>query len=158
MSNRTIFTQEKKEAFLEFLSSTGNITQAAQHAGVSRRTVYDHKAADPDFEKAWDAAEQLGLDAMEDEVTRRGVEGWDEPVWYQGEQCGVVRKFSDTLLMYRLNGGRPEKYRQRVSTELTGKNGGPIQTRNVDDLTDEQLIAIAIGGRPTPPEPEKGKG
>lgn len=30
--------------------------------------------------------------------------------------------------------------------ELSGKDGGPIQVQNVDELTDEQLAAIAAGG------------
>lgn len=40
--------------------------------------------------------------------------------------------------------------------ELSGPDGGPIpvETRNVDELTDEQLEAIARRGRPAPAEPE----
>lgn len=151
-----MFTAEKMDEFLEVLSDTANVSRAAERIGISRRTCYDHRLADEEFRKRWDAAVELGLDALEDEVTRRGVEGWEEPVWYQGVQCGLVRKFSDSLLMFRLNGGRPEKYRQRVSTELTGKGGGPIETRNADALTDEQLAAIASRGRAAPAEPETG--
>lgn len=126
MSNRTKFTIEKAEEFLEVLANTANVSRAAEAIGVSRRTCYDHRDADEEFRKAWDEAVKLGLDALEDEVTRRAVEGWDEPVFYQGVQCGLVRKFSDSLLMFRLNGGRPEKYRQRVSAEHSGKDGVPL--------------------------------
>jgi hypothetical protein len=38
--------------------------------------------------------------------------------------------------------------------EHTGLNGGPIETKQVDDLTDDQLEAIASRGRPASPEPE----
>lgn len=40
--------------------------------------------------------------------------------------------------------------------EVTGKDGAPLIPRSVDDLTDEQLAAIAAGGRATSPEPAKG--
>jgi hypothetical protein len=43
-----------------------------------------------------------------------------------------------------------------VGIELTGKNGGPIETKNADALTDEQLAVIASAGRPAPTEPETG--
>lgn len=36
--------------------------------------------------------------------------------------------------------------------ELTGKNGGPIEHRDVDSLTDAELEAIARRGRPSTPE------
>jgi hypothetical protein len=34
-----------------------------------------------------------------------------------------------------------------VRNEHTGMDGGPIKTQNVDELTDDQLAAIARGGR-----------
>jgi phage terminase small subunit len=42
--------------------------------------------------------------------------------------------------------------------EHTGKDGGPIETKNVNALTDEQLASIASTGRPAPAEPEEGAG
>lgn len=36
--------------------------------------------------------------------------------------------------------------------ELTGKNGGPIETRRLTDLTDDELLSIASGGRGGDPE------
>lgn len=42
--------------------------------------------------------------------------------------------------------------------ELTGKDGGPIEHRDVDSLTDAELEAIAAAGRPASPEPKEGEG
>ncbi|ADE12152.1 DUF2280 domain-containing protein [Sideroxydans lithotrophicus] len=39
-----------------------------------------------------------------------------------------------------------ESYTNRFKHELTGKDGGPIETRKSKDLTDEELAAIAAGG------------
>lgn len=52
---------------------------------------------------------------------------------------------------------RPKKYGTRVLNELTGADGGPITTRNADDLSDADLAAIATAGRPAPVEPEEGE-
>ena len=40
----------------------------------------------------------------------------------------------------------PKIYGDKVTQEHVGANGGPIQVQNVDELTDEQLAAIAAGG------------
>jgi phage terminase small subunit len=42
--------------------------------------------------------------------------------------------------------------------ELTGKNGGPIEHRDVDSLTDVELEAIARTGLPASAEPQEGAG
>ncbi len=45
----------------------------------------------------------MALDVLEDEVTRRAVEGVEEPAgWYKGKSGGTVRRYSDTLLIFRL--------------------------------------------------------
>lgn len=150
-------TTETREKFLAVLAETGIVTDACEAISVSRTHMYRVRKADPEFEKAWDAAYEIGTDAMEDTGARRGVGGWEEPVFYQGVKCGTVRKFSDPMFIFAMKARRPDKYRERTSTELTGKGGGPIETRNADDLTDEQLAAIASAGRPTSTEPEKGE-
>ena len=54
-------------------------------------------------------------DLLEEEARRRAHDGVDEPVWFQGVQCGTVRKYSDTLLIFLLKGAKPDKYRERSS-------------------------------------------
>jgi hypothetical protein len=51
------------------------------------------------------------IGGLEDEAVRRAYEGWLKPVFYQGRQCGAVRRYSDKLLMFLLKGWRPERYR-----------------------------------------------
>lgn len=120
MSNRTKMTPEKEEEFLRVVSETANISRAALMIGISRQHLYLLRDEDPEFSKRWDQAVEIGTDALEDEATRRAVEGWDEPVFYQGEQCALVRKYSDTLLIVQLKARRPQKYRENVHTEHTG--------------------------------------
>lgn len=69
----------------------------------------------------------VGAGALEDEAVRRAYVGVEEPLFYQGKQCGTVRKYSDTLLIFLLKGAKPAKYRERV------------HTGNLCTLTDEHL-------------------
>lgn len=94
-------------------------------------TAYNWREEDPEFAAAWDKAKAIGLDALEDEATRRAFEGTEKPVFHLGSECGTIREYSDTLTIFLLKGGKPEKYRERVSQELTGKDGGPVKTRVV---------------------------
>lgn len=125
---QTIRTPEKREKFLKALSEFhGNVSKALEAVKISRMAAYDWKKDDPDFSQEWDDVVEAGTEELEQEAWRRAHEGWEEPVFYQGEVVGAVRKFSDTLLMFTLKGRRPEKYRENSKVEVGGANGGPIQ-------------------------------
>lgn len=100
-------------AFLTAFAQLGNVTEAAKLANTTRMTVWRHKTADPEFAKLFAEAEQEAADLLEKEAWRRATEGTDEPVFYKGDQCGSIKRYSDNLLMFLLRGVRPEKYRER---------------------------------------------
>lgn len=128
MVNLTKLTTERVTAFCAALSAAGgNITRACEAVGISRQTAYEWRGLHPEFAEAWDLARQQGMDALEDEATRRAYEGYAKPVVHLGKVTDTVTEYSDTLLIFLLKGGKPEKYRERVATELTGANGGPIE-------------------------------
>lgn len=114
--------------FLRELSQTANVREACEKAVVCRATAYAHRERDPKFKAAWDSALEDACDRMEREAYRRAVEGVDEPVFYQGEECGAIRRYSDSLLTTLLKANRPEKFRENatVKSEISGPNGGPI--------------------------------
>jgi hypothetical protein len=126
---RTTVTQKKTEKFLACLRRTGNVTQAAQEAGISRQSCYRLRDSDPEFAELWDQAEITGCDMLEAEARRRAVEGVDKPVFYRGEQCGTVKEYSDTLLIVLLKAHRPEKYRERH--EIVGKDGQALRVEYI---------------------------
>jgi hypothetical protein len=128
----------KQRAFLATFAATGNITAAAAIAKVARKSHYrwlDDEAYAAEFA---DAQEQA-CDSLEAEARRRATEGVDEPVFYKGKECGTVRRYSDTLLIFLLKGAIPEKYKDRVENRIKreGILGG---------LSDEELETIARGG------------
>src|SRR5260221_6580371 len=114
----TPVTPKKHALFLAELAQAGNVTAAAKIAGFSRKAAYDYRTKDAAFAEEWDDALQQAADIMEQEARRRAADGWDEPVFHQGFVCGIVRKYSDTLLIFLLKGARPEKFRDNV--KVTG--------------------------------------
>lgn len=133
------FTPKKRQRFLEHLKSTANVTLSARLAGVSRRTAYNHRAADPEFLSAWNAAVDEAIELLEAEARRRAVDGTDRPVYQGGKLVGYVREYSDTLLMFLLKGHRPEQYRERHHVKMD--NDGPVQVRwnNLDQALNDNL-------------------
>lgn len=134
----------KKKAFLAAFAECGNITRAAEIVKMDRRLHYGWLEKDPAYAAAFTDAEEHAADRLEQEARRRAVEGTLKPVFYQGEQCGVIREYSDTLLIVLLKGVRPEKYKERISAEHTGKDGGPIEVRRYDHLSDEELDQLIL--------------
>ena len=141
MANRTRLTPKKMEQFLKALAETCNVTAAARQIGMSRRAMYDKRDADTEFAEAWDNAVEQGIDTLEFEARRRAYEGVDEPVFHRGEECGHVRRYSDTLLMFLLRSHRPEKYRERYDVSALPPSAPTLA--DADSLTREQLLAIA---------------
>ena len=133
MANRTRLTPKKMEQFLKALAETCNVTAAARQIGMSRRSMYDKRDADAEFAEAWDNAVEQGIDTLEFEARRRAYEGVDEPVFHRGEECGHVRRYSDTLLMFLLRSHRPEKYRERFDHRI--RPDRPLTVGDADDLT-----------------------
>lgn len=120
--------QKRRETFLAEYARSGNISHSARHAGVDRGTHYKW-LADPAYAEAFKLADADAGDALEAEARRRAVEGVDEPVgWYKGKAGGVVRRYSDTLLIFMLKGRKPDVYGDKHQIEHTGKGGGPIET------------------------------
>ena len=138
-------TPERKAAFCAALAASGgNVSRACEAVDISRMTAYEWRDEDADFEADWDRAKKLGLDALEDEATRRAFEGVDKPIVYQGEVTGTMKEYSDTLLVFLLKGGKPDKYRERTSAEISGPGGGPVQLSDTERAARiASLLALA---------------
>jgi hypothetical protein len=103
-----------KKQFLAAFRKCGNITAAAEKAGLAdRRQHYRWLKSDARYAAAFAEAEEEAVDALELEARRRAQIGWDEPVYHGGKPVGSIRRYSDSLLMFLLKAARPEKYRER---------------------------------------------
>lgn len=114
MKGRTIRTDKKRDRFLaELFRSAGNVSRACAAINLSRTAVYDWKREDLEFSALWDATIEETTEALEQEIYRRAHDGCEKPVFYQGEECGIVKEYSDVLAMFLLKARRPDKYRDR---------------------------------------------
>src|SRR5579864_5664779 len=95
----TVRTPEIREAFLAELANTGSVSEACNRVGIGRKTAYEWKGDDEDFRVAWEKAYDLGTESLEDEAVRRARRGVDEPVFYKGNVCGHITRYSDNLQM-----------------------------------------------------------
>ncbi len=109
----TKLNSKSRDKFLDELRRSGSITQAAKRAAIGRRTAYIWRDDDPDFAEAWEDAKQEYCDDLEAEADRRAREGVPSHLYFDkdGNIVGEVRRYSDTLLIFRLKALRPEKYR-----------------------------------------------
>lgn len=151
-------TRARKDSFLEALALVGNISRAAELAGINRQTHYDWLTADDEdasYRKEVDVAIDQFRDRVRDEVRRRAIDGWLEPVTYQGQfqfrelqnpdgtprlnehnqpirEIVAVRKFSDRLLE-RLAEAKCAEFKQKheIDANVTGSVTQPGTLRVV---------------------------
>jgi len=130
------FTAERKALFLEHFRDGLSLRQAAKKAGVSAQTVYDHITADTDFAEAYLRAQDVNTEMLEStlhEVARSGHVG---------------------ALLAVLKQRRPTRWRETTRTELTGKDGSPIEIEEQQNHRRE-LIATILAAVKGPAEPAK---
>lgn len=126
-----------KPIFLAALREVPVVSRACDAVGIERSTAYRAREADEQFAKDWDDAMEVGVDRAEAEAFRRAVEGTEKGVWHQGMLVGTERVYSDALMSLVLKGRRKKIYADR--TELTGADGGPVQSAQV-------IIATGVPG------------
>jgi hypothetical protein len=122
--------------FLNAIAKVGTITHAAE---ISNLSPSNHTTwmKDRGYRIAFERAKLASADVLEREAYRRGVEGY-EVDQYQGGEWRKIRKYSDTLLIFLLNGALPEKYKKVIRTEGEVKHEH-THTLDLSKLTDEQL-------------------
>lgn len=108
----------KSPAFLEELRSNGGfVLKACKAVGISKQTAYNWRDSDIEFREEWDTAIELATEDLEKECRRRAYEGVLEPVFYQGEEVGTVRRFSDVLLIFQLK-ALNARYRDKLTVDV----------------------------------------
>ena len=88
----------------------GNVLQAAQEAGVCRKT-HNNWLGDKIYSEAFERARGNAADVLEREAWKRASVGHDDPVYQHGKLVGHRRVRSDLLMIFLLKGMRPHKYR-----------------------------------------------
>lgn len=138
MADRTKRTLKKRDRFIKALADSANITEACEFAGLTRSHAYTMREQDPEFAAEWESAIETAVDKMEKECARRAFNGVMEPVFYQGQECGVIPRYSDTLAIFLLKAHRPERFRERYDIKSDNKH----THKKVDEMTDAELDEI----------------
>lgn len=143
-------TAARKVAVLEHLRQIPSIRSAARAAGVSHSIILRWAQIDAVFSAKMESAIAAGVGRLEDAAFSRAIDGVEEPVIAFGNvvrdgngNVVMLRKYSDTLALRLLQAHGGPAYRDKSSVDLR-------VGLNPDDLTDEQLAAIAAGGRKPP--------
>lgn len=171
--------QSKMKLFLDAFASHGNKRLACLAAGIHRNTLYrwihDSEGETCDdafmvvyeegtvpFAEAVKIAADEAADVLEEEVRRRAVDGWEEPVFgtlgvpetvtdsrgndrdvvrkYTG-QVGSVRKFSDLLLMFLTKKANPQ-FRENHKVDVAHTHTVDVTDSSRSRLAEKLLAAM----------------
>lgn len=119
------FTAAVKTNVIANIISGMDTIPAIERAGISRTLFYNQIKFDPEYATAFKNAQierdsvrnTLRLESAQQELHRRAVEGWEEPVFdIKGNHCGNKRRYSDACLIFMLKALKPEMYTDKAQT------------------------------------------
>lgn len=138
MGRPSTFSQAIADAICERIATGEPLTVICRSEGMPRwRTVYDWLDAHDQFSADFARARQIGFDAIAEEalgIANTPCEGID--VEEDADGTVVKRRRADALGHRKLQVETrlkllakwdPKRYGERVATELSGPNGGPIE-------------------------------
>lgn len=126
------------EPFLAAFADNGVVSYAAAIAGVTRTHVYHWLKKSKSFAERFDEAFAVSSDKLKAEAFRRAHDGVDEPVFQKGEKVGVIRRYSDTLLVKLLGARFPAEFREHHKYEHSGPDGGAVPISIIEAVKPKQ--------------------
>ena len=182
-TSRLKFDDPAKQVYLQHYRETGLKEHSALQAGVSYKTVQNHRENDPDFAEAEAEAFTAYSASIAGEVRRRGRDGWDEAVFNKGVRViepilnedgsqatnedgaplfrySNVRKFDSGLLILEAKRVIPE-YREKQTIDLTTNPGVLVAPADmspedwVDTVTSDAADKPKPGGPVLEHQPKK---
>lgn len=115
--------REQRRIFLDAIGKGMSVSSACKAADIGRTTAYRWRKTNKPFAKAWDEAEQDGIDRLEDRALAMAHAG------------------DAKLIMFLLKAKRPEKYRESVAHTHSG--GFDVNLDEVRASIDRKLSRIA---------------
>lgn len=135
MGRPTDYCQEKADIMCEMLSDGQSLKEiCAPDDMPNRATVYRWLAAHPEFSDMYARAREEQAETLADEIIAIADETYDDVMVGEDgkERCNTefiqrsklrvdARKWVASKL-------KPKKYGDRISQEISGANGGPVET------------------------------
>lgn len=127
------YKPEYCQEVIDFMSEGYSIGAFAGHIGVARQTLYNWMDAHPEFMDAVKVAEGLSQNAWESRLIDFSKTG----------------EGNATALIFGLKNRARHDWRDVTTREVSGVDGGAIEikTKRPEDLTDEELAALAQSGK-----------
>lgn len=134
----------------------------ADFFAVSIRTISNWKSEHAEFLQALKGGKDNADTRVERSLYQRAIGYTSDAVHFASYQ-GVVTQTpyrehvppDTTAMIFWLKNRRPDLWRDRITQELTGANGGPIQTHNLtDDEASRRMTHILLKAKR---EREEGK-
>ncbi len=136
------FTHEVQERFLDQLvNSGGNIKRALDGIPITRFHLRRFAKENQGFNTRFIDALELGLDALEDEATRRAYEGVTKDKFYKTKKIGMERTYSDSLMKFLLEGRRREVFGKESKIKLEGGDS-PIDVNALPEAVRDKIEQI----------------
>jgi hypothetical protein len=145
-SYKRLITAKDKKEFLRLLSEVMPQSVAAQKCGFSLDGFRRLRLRDKEFAEGWEDARRNAVLMAEDELIRRAMVGWEEPVFYKGEEVGKTRKYSDSALIFFLKYNWAEKYNpiNKVAIDVSSQDGSliprPVQVADENQMSEIREI------------------
>jgi hypothetical protein len=124
-------TPERKALFLKVLRETGSVRAAARAATPWATSIqpvsgfYDAREVDEEFARAWEESLDDFRGALEQELLRRAVDGYEETRTDHAGRVTTTLKYSDGILMFMARRHMPAEYGDKV--EVAGALTSKVQ-------------------------------
>lgn len=133
------WTAKRQRKFIDHLSLTGSVGEAAATAGVTSRSAYRlrNRAGAESFARAWDAALSLAATRLAAIAFDRALHGRSERIYKDGELMMERKIPSDYLLTWLLSRLDPLQFGSPSAKALAAAAGDPRETcrTSLPDLT-----------------------
>jgi hypothetical protein len=127
--------------FLKALAMSFNWTDALKAAHVCYNTVRAHERSDPEFAAQLREAEQEGAELLHSVCWKSAMEGNVEPVFFQGQIVGYIRKYDSRMRIELLRAHMPHLFKT-PGVHAPVISGGNNQGLVIDEATRDELVRL----------------
>ena len=144
------------EAAAKAIIDGSDTIPAIEKQGISKSTFYAELNLQPELAQRFKEAQiqrdkyrnAKRIEEAEAELARRGIEGWEEPVFdIKGNHCGNKRRYSDACLIFMLKSLKPSfrttspsPKRRRKKSWPSGGNAWAPPLRNEQGPADSESV------------------
>ena len=118
----TTFTAEKFALILNEICNTGVAGLACVTVGVGVSHFRRLRQENEEMQALMDEAMSIYHERLRYTIHNKAVDGWEEPVYYKGEEVGSVHRFSERLLELQAKRHMPE-YRDKSQMDVNVAGG-----------------------------------